>query len=468
MNSIQKVLGLTLMSALIFSCSNNDDLGSATNPNPEVSADATHVSFSIHVPGLSSANTRATSGWVGRDAIQVVDLFLVNTSTGNVDYRRISDEELTISGSNLIPKDAIEVKSGEEVKSYVIVNGPENLINELKGLNALNLDNAFQTGSYNSFLAGVNEVSGAYEDVVTMTNQVAPEPITIAPGVTEEKAKEGSNQIKVGVSRVVSRGIVTLAKEELKKTVSLETNGGKSVNVQIAELYYLVSQGNSSYKLMQDNKMVTPSFDWKPTSFDDWKGSAVSKYAYSKDTLDVLVADADINATLLKEEGAAFVLPVTHAEGNYVKGNTTYFDVLVKFYPTNLVAKNQGDGDAHYGMIDNKFYNNLTDAKAANGEYVTTYKDYIMHYIVWLNPDKDTAGKTINSPTHRNIVYRANINSFSKMGYPVNPLDPTNPIDPTDPINPVDPTEPLDPNNTFLSVDIEVVNWGVVDNNVDL
>lgn len=30
MNSIQKALGLTLMSTLMFSCSNNDDLGSAT------------------------------------------------------------------------------------------------------------------------------------------------------------------------------------------------------------------------------------------------------------------------------------------------------------------------------------------------------------------------------------------------------------------------------------------------------
>lgn len=467
MNSIQKVLGLTLMSALIFSCSNNDDLGSATNPNPEVSADATHVSFSIHVPGLSSANTRATSGWVGRDAIQVVDLFLVNTSTGNVDYRRISDEELTISGSNLIPKDAIEVKSGEEVKSYVIVNGPESLINELKGLNALSLDKAFQTGSYNSFLAGVNEVSGAYKDVVTMTNQTVPAPITIAPGITADEALKGTNQIKVNAARVATRGIVTLANNDLKKTVSLEITEDELVEVAITELYYAVGQGNLSYNLMQNANKITPSYEWKPVSFDSWSTNAKNRYSSMTDLLEVLVADQAIETTLLKEKGAAFVLPVTHAEGDYVKGNTTYFDVQVKFMPTELSGTSQPDGNAHYGKIDKKFYNNLIDAEKNNGLYVITYVDYVMHYIVWMNPDK-VEGKVVNSPTYRNTAYRANISSFKKMGYPINPLDPTKPIDPTDPTNPVDPGEPLDPENTFLSVKIDIANWDIVDNDVEL
>ncbi|WP_018109897.1 Mfa1 family fimbria major subunit [Bacteroides propionicifaciens] len=463
MNSIQKALGLTLMSTLMFSCSNNDDLGSATNPNPQVSAESTHVNFSINVPGLGAANTRAGDSWAGRDEIQVIDLFLVNLSTGNVDHNAIPNTDFTITGNTISPKNAIEVTSGEEIKAYVLVNSPEALIQELKAKNALELDQAFNAGETSFLLNGANN----YKDVVTMTNQSAPQAISIAPSITAEEALKGANKIKVSVLRVVSRGIVTLADESLKSTVSLETKGGKSVDVKITELFYSVGQGNSSYKLMQDVNNATPSFDWKPTSFDDWKEQAVSKYSPMTETLDVLVADKDINTTLLKEEGAAFVLPVTHADGNYVKGNTTYFDVQVKFYPTDIVEEENPDGDAHYGAITNKFYNSLAAAKAENSEYVTTYKDYIMHYIVWLNPD-EIEGKAVNSPTHRNTAYRANIKSFKKMGYPVNPLDPKNPIDPTDPINPVDPTEPLEVVNSFLSVDINVVDWGIIDNDVNL
>lgn len=468
MNSIQKALGLTLMSTLMFSCSNNDDLGSATNPNPQVSAESTHVNFSINVPGLSAANTRAGDSWAGRDEIQVIDLFLVNLSTGNVDHNAIPNTDFTITGNTISPKNAIEVTSGEEIKAYVLVNSPEALIQELKAKNALELDQTFNAGETSFLLNGANEGQPNYKDVVTMTNQSAPQAISIAPSITAEAALEGANKIKVSVLRVVSRGIVTLADEKLKGTVNLEAKGGKSVEVKITELFYSVGQGNSSYKLMQDVNKATPSFDWKPTSFEDWKKQAVSKYSPMTETLDVLVTDEDVKVTLLKEEGAAFVLPVTHADGNYVKGNTTYFDVQVKFEPTDLVVgKNPADGDAHYGAITNKFYNSLAAAKAENSEYVTTYKDYIMHYIVWLNPDK-IEGKVVNSPTHRNTAYRANIKSFKKMGYPVNPLDPTNPIDPTDPINPVDPTEPLEVVNSFLSVELEIINWGIIDNDVDL
>lgn len=157
MNSIQKALGLTLMSTLMFSCSNNDDLGSATNPNPQVSAESTHVNFSINVPGLSAANTRAGDSWAGRDEIQVIDLFLVNLSTGNVDHNAIPNTDFTITGNTISPKNAIEVTSGEEIKAYVLVNSPEALIQELKAKNALELDQTFNAGETSFLLNGANE-----------------------------------------------------------------------------------------------------------------------------------------------------------------------------------------------------------------------------------------------------------------------------------------------------------------------
>lgn len=465
MNSIQKALGLTLMSTLMFSCSNNDDLGSATNPNPQVSAESTHVNFSINVPGLGAANTRAGDSWAGRDDIQTIDLFLVNLSTGKVDHQKILAKNLKIEGNKVSPKSAIQVSSGEEVKAYVLVNSADQLVTELKAKNALELDQAFSSSESTSYLGYNNEKTGY--DVVTMTNQSAPQAISIAPSITAEEALKGVNEIKVNVVRVVSRGIVTLADESLKSTVSLEMTEGESVKIQIDSVFYSVGQGNLSYNLMQNATKITPWHGWKPKNFNEWKDS--THYSSMTEVFNVLVADEDINTTLLKEESSAFVLPVTHADGDYLKGNTTYFDIQVKFRPTNLVVGENPDGNLHYGKIDKKFYNNIADAKVENGEYITTYIESIMHYIVWLNPKKNNNdGKTVNSPTYRNTVYRANINSFKKMGYSVNPLDRTNPIDPKNPDNSVDPSEPLEVVNSFLSVDINVVDWGIIDNDVNL
>ena len=133
-------------------------------------------------------------------------------------------------------------------------------------------------------------------------------------------------------------------------------------------------------------------------------------------------------------------------------------------YPAN--------GDLFLGMQDHKFYASLDKAKAANKsasitesdaantpDNVIEYTGGICYYIAWLNPDNIT--EPVKSPILRNNIYHVNITGMKKLGYSGNPLNPgnENPKDPDDPTP--DPTETLYPVDTYMAVEISVVNWGV-------
>ncbi|CQB90018.1 Uncharacterised protein [Chlamydia trachomatis] len=87
------------------------------------------------------------------------------------------------------------------------------------------------------------------------------------------------------------------------------------------------------------------------------------------------------------------------------------------------------------------------------------YAGGICYYVAWLNPNK--AKEPIVSPVLRNNIYHVNITGMKRLGYSGNPFDPTNktPKDPDD--KTPDPKETLYPVETYMSVEINVVNWGV-------
>ena len=96
-----------------------------------------------------------------------------------------------------------------------------------------------------------------------------------------------------------------------------------------------------------------------------------------------------------------------------------------------------------------------------------------MKYVLWLNPNKPYGGaeKITESPTVRNQIYHAHITGFKEIGVPNNPLhpkDPDDPKDPKNPNNPIDPNDPLQTDDTYMSVSITVLNWGMHSYEVDL
>ena len=337
-------------------------------------------------------------------------------------------------------------------------------------------------------------------DVIMMTNTVKPAAISIQPNITEGEAMTGSaNTFFVDVERVVSRAIATVkAGPHIIPVLNYLGAPGTGSTITVKSVEYVVGQSNREFFLTKKAGYVTPDKVynhvpgvWDPTLFDNTglAKSIAMKEATGADDI------AKFNTALTTElADSKFVLPVTHEAANYKKGNTTYFEVTAIFTPNEVDgAAYTAGADVFLGMKDGLFYNTRVLAEA-EGQKATHYKGdgtvgAIMKYVLWLNPDvtPGTAGKKAKlSPTVRNQVYHAHIKGFKSIGLPnnpinpddpnnpqVDPLDPTKPLDPTDPtydpdipgnenpVNPIKPTDPLETEDTYLSVEITVLKWGV-------
>lgn len=252
---------------------------------------------------------------------------------------------------------------------------------------------------------------------------------------------------------------------------------------------------------------------WKNTATGNIKGVSVpTRAAFDSNAANELTnVTTDLNAGLKGE----FILPTLHkysttrAQSNYRKGNTAY--ILVRGYLTpkyvvdatgNVVAGTTlGATDDVYLGANGVFYadkNCVQDpAKhGVTGQTAQLYKGRKVMYFVWINPDNLT--KAVNSPVIRNNIYHVQIKGISKVGANWNPLVPTpntpntpgQPIDPNTPGNPinnnpnnpdprpdnplepktppVDPTDPISNEETWMSVNVNILPWAVHSYEVEL
>lgn len=487
----------------------SDDVSDANEPGAK---GTTYASLSIAFP--KTAATKAglpndyneNGEWKGRDVVEKITVFLVNESLGTIDHTSFTENQFVgiDTDGKLKPSLAIKATPGQQVKAYVVINDVnEKVTNALKNVTPLKFATAFSAAAE----AIASEVSASTDkkDVILMTNDEAPTAVTLVAGVTAEQAMKGDkNLIKVNVQRVVSRAIVTIKSGFTNPIAVADANGTKGSEITITEVKYGVGQSNRKFFILQNKEFLTPDFVYgyipgavDPIMFDN-SGLAAMSTVSKIETKDNVVAALDA------ETPGKFVLPVTHkvtspTVTDYVKGNTTYFEIQVTFTPNEVdgAATYSAGTDVYLNSYDGKFYS--TRAKAeANGYKATRYKGdgtkgAIAKYIVWLNPDviPGTGGtdKASQSPTIRNQVYHVHITGFKKIGVPNNPLnpglpkDPTkpyhptdNPIDPNkadpndpaDPLNPIDPTHPLETEDTYLSVEITVLPYTVHSYEVDL
>ena len=484
MKTIQKLLLIGAIVIGMAAC-NNDDVPKT----PESLKGSTYASVSVTLP--KTVSTRALPGdyndkgtWNGIDAINNVTVFLVNSTLGTIDYSTFGTSQFTgITGSGTLkPNLAVKATPGENVKAYVVLNSNSAVLATLKTATPKTFDDVYATTVEKnaSDLASNNSTN----DVIMMTNTILPVGVTIASGVSEADAKTGSvNTIKVDVERVVSRAIATVK----AGTHTIDVNNAmkeKKSTITIQSINYVVGQSNKEFFLTKKTDWTTPTAVyghvpgtdvWNPALFDNTGLDALKSIPVQ--VASGAAALADFQDALLAEKATSkFILPVTHADANYRKGNTTYFEIAATFTPDAVFdgAYTVGD-DVFLGMNDGLFYNSRANAEAS-GQKATEYKGdgstgAIMKYVLWLNPNKipgTDVEKATMSPTVRNQVYHAHINSFKSIGIPNNPLDPTDPNDPLNPKNPIDPNDPLETEDTYLSVEITVLKWGVHSYAIDL
>lgn len=461
----------------------------------------TYVGVSVRFPApetraLPDDHNKLDGEWQGRDVIKKIKVYVATTSNGATTISSNQFTEANFGGINngiLAPNLAVEAKSGDKVKVYVVINDVNNKVTSIldqKAANGATFDDEFKKAV--ATVAAIADVAkyDAEKDIVLMTNETAPQDMTIAPNVSKEDAIGGkANRVEVRVSRVASRAIVTVDDEAVKKIevkrsftdAKGATTESTTATVTVKDIMYQVTGSALQFNVLEDRtdwKVAAPVYDFAPTS-STW--ATLATEAAGK----MLFTDAEgykaaITATdntvdkvkkaLGDEKFSKFVLPVTHAEGKYMKGNTTMFEIKATFTVDKIdgVAPTSADAQTVYlGLSDGKFYSTKAKAEAMNAALTGTdyekkqsakeYTNGEMYYYIWLNPDVDynDLTKTISeSPTVRNQVYHAHITGFGEMG-----------VADKDEIK---PDEPLETKKTHLSVQLRVLPWTIHSYTVNL
>lgn len=459
----------------------------------------TYVGVSVRFP---APETRDLPGdynqkgeWQGRDKIEKIKVYVATTSNGATTISSNEFTEAAFNGINngiLAPNLAVEAKSGDKVKIYVVINDVNSKVTSIldqKANTPATFDEAFKQAV--ATVAAIADVAkyDAEKDIVLMTNEKAPEDTTIAPNISKEDAIGGkANRVEVRVSRVASRAIATVD-DEAVKTIEIKrsftdaqgaTTESTTATVTVKDIMYQVTGSALQFNVLEDRtnwKVANDVYSFIPTS-KNWTAlatEATGKMLFSDAEgykAAIVKTDntlANVKAALGEEKFSKFVLPVTHADGKYMKGNTTMFEIKATFTVDKIdgEAADETVKTVYLGLSDGKFYSTKEKAEAMDVTVTGTeyekkqsakeYKNGEMYYYIWLNPDVayNNLDKTISeSPTVRNQVYHAHITGFGEMG-----------VADKDEIK---PDEPLETKKTHLSVQLRVLPWTIHSYTVDL
>lgn len=362
-------------------------------------------------------------------------------------------------------------------------------------------------------------------DEILMTGASADQ--NVANGVSASDAVSGTaNNVSLTVQRAAAGVTVTSTAASYKiKGMNPTTNVLDNDFVEISDLSYVVGQTNKKLFLKQmantpatpggavASAFKTPAYDYVPTDGTatspvvfattagakfDYSGLAKTTTGSTRKTSGLAV---DVSATHAltdltpKFPKVEFLLPTTHnynADRNssgYRKGNTPY--VLVRGYltPKNYIDANgdpqpitslAANANLFYGKTSGLFYQvqaTSQDAtkKGVAGQEVMMFKERVVLYWAWLNPD----AATVNSPVIRNNIYHIQITAIGNLGGNWNPLVPNgpnnpnpkpgtgdNPNEPNTP--PVKPEDPLTLDKTWMAANVTLLPWQVHSTEVTL
>lgn len=371
------LIAIAVWSLALVSCS-NDDSGQTTPVNETAK---TYVSLSISLPKSSSAATRALPGdynengsWAGRDVIKSITIYMIGeNSVTKTEYT----DQLSIDESGQIWPVIVAQSQPGNVKAFVVINNNSTLTDILDSkLNATAQEFTGLLSEPVEALATNLANSENSKDVILMTNLKLPEDVNIEANVNEAAARRGENKISMSVERMTSRGIVTIKESAKTQEIKVKDARGNEISkIQIKEVKYGVGQSNNAVYPIKKADFSTPS----PTDRLDLDYSGLTELFELKSIAST--ANADVLTALEAEESAKYVLPLVRQD--YLKGNTTFFEVRATFDVVGDLADTTDpyvSGQTVYlGMQDGKFYADrntalgmgeaLTEEQIENGDF---------------------------------------------------------------------------------------------------
>ena len=165
----------------------------------------TYVGVSVRFPAPETRDLpedyNELGEWQGRDVIKKIKVYVATTSNGATTISSDQFTEANFGGINngiLAPNLAVEAKSGDKVKIYVVINDMAGKVTTL--LDGKTGDGAAFDAEFKKAVATVAAIADvakydAEKDIVLMTNETAPEDTTIAPNISKEDAIGGKANV---------------------------------------------------------------------------------------------------------------------------------------------------------------------------------------------------------------------------------------------------------------------------------
>lgn len=451
----------------LIACTDKDD----DSPKlPEGSPTYVNLSISLANSGTQKAlpeDYNPDGDYEGNDGVETLDIYMIGAD-GTLEAKRFTGSDISSTGTVVAPSQPFRTTSGNKT-IYVVMNSPQPLRNTVPDPEDL------------LPIAGMAQIKtegGVDYDVITMTGRSAS--VYIAPDITPQQVSNGTNSFAVSVRRLASRVIVTTT-----ASTDLMAQDGTTKIGTISDITYSVAQGTNQVYLIPkvsvngsnpnaDLNFLTWGSEYVP-ALGNYTTEAPKYYDYSDLTNPSPVPAKPTAADGYKSLVGKFLFENTHQAGDvktseYKKGNTAYVLVRATLTPEASAIADGGtltNGTFYVGQTDGLIYSSKAAAQAAvQNQKVAMYQGGKMLQYAWLNPDNILA--PINSPVLRNNIYHINITAFKKIGLNWNPLTPDQPGnpdpkpgDPDEPETPIDPIDPLTPEETYMSVEISVLNWTV-------
>lgn len=447
-----KVFMAAFATVLMAACSNDDELIKQSFDNQDSNDPIAYASFAISVP--HAANSRAVSSRVSESGtdeennVKSLHIFIYDVDppyTPTVAKFTVADKTLIKDGELWKTKDPISTKKNDKY-IFAGVNLNEELVNHISsdGLGAF---------YYKAFEQEVAKLADETNGFV-MFNETYPQ-ATEAGSLYASKADAAENHIPIKVSRVVAKAAVF-------KTSGFHVNGGGTMT----DLKFGWRNINKSFYLVQDSRNgIITDHNWTVYAFSDFaKGEdaidiyepseAVTKYSYTtENAFDYSAEKAFVNgATYISLSGVFTPDKVISAKK----------DTPESLFDFESVANSQGAGKTFYVVrTSNGTANYFIDGTAAkkyaelNGieSYKledNTYSNGVCYFHIFVNANAVLPQMPYG--VYRNQYFKININSIQAPGNPSDDFDKDTTIK----------------SNAWVSADVEVVPWEIIEENHDL
>lgn len=456
---IQKKFLLILFTVSMLVACNNEDSDNLGNKLEDAK---TYINLSVSLPSL--INTRSLPDdynqdgtYEGNDLIETLDVY-IESGDGSIQARRFTGTDIVMSGSTVSPSEPFLTTSGLKT-IYVVLNDPSALGSTISADALIPM----------AGLAQITTVNSVDYDLITMTGKTNTVVDVLANIPVQDVITGVSNRFNIDVTRMASRVIVTINDNA---NANLEDEDGNVIG-SVSDITYSVAQGTNQVYWLGKSDFTTWGSAFVPADVTEYNTQAPTYYDYSDLFLPEAIPYNPASIGGYKSLQGKFLFENTHTDGSgYVKGNTAYVLVRAKFTPLAGAIADGGtlapDGTFYVGISNWLIYSSKAAAQTpplgVTNQVVATYEGGKMLNYAWLNPDDVSA--PVNSPVVRNNIYHINITGFKRLAYNYNPLypDPDNPDpkpDPEDPDIPIDPTDPLTPQETYMNVDVTVLEWTV-------